>query len=169
MADGNAVGHWAADGASMDETFPRNIPHQNLDLGFSDNHLPKMKSRILLFAFGLFLIAACGGGGKFSSPESTFEELVHAIQARDLDAYTECWYPERAEREGEIGHIKEDPRTWDELVEAFKGDMKLVEEGERNDGGKTIKKFNVEAPDVADGIGTLTMIQDQGRWWMYSW
>jgi hypothetical protein len=123
------------------------------------------------FLFVAFLLAACGSGsgGKFATPESTFETLVAAIKARDLDAYIQCWHPERADNEGEVAHIRQDPGTWDELVQAFQGELKLVETGERVRDGKTMKRFEVESPDVENGIGGLMMVKEGDKWLMYSW
>jgi hypothetical protein len=117
----------------------------------------------------VFLFTTCSSGGKFGTPQSTFDNLVAAIKARDLEAYRACWYPERAEQEGQVGKLQENPRMWDELNAMFTGPLKLVEEGSRDDDGKTIKKFNVESPEVEDGIGTMAMIKDGDKWLMYSW
>ena len=118
---------------------------------------------ILLAAFG-----ACGAS-KSNGPEATFDALVAAIKARDLEAYRALWYPERAEREGQVSELADNPRMWDELNEMFQGPLKLQEEGSREDQGKTIRKFHVDSPEVEDGIGAISMIQDGDKWLMYSW
>jgi hypothetical protein len=86
--------------------------------------------------------------------------MVAAIKAKDLDKYAQCWYPARLDRESEVNNIKKDPTTWEELGAMFKGSLKLEETGERSEEGKTVKKFNVNSPDVENGIGAITMIKD---------
>ena len=133
-----------------------------------------MKSTFLFaLLIPVLFFATCKGGSSpttpFSTPEATFETMVTAIKAKDLDKYTQCWYPERLERESEVNKIKEDPSTWDELGAMFKGSLKLKETGERSEEGKTVKKFQVNSPDVENGIGAITLIQDGDKWLMYSW
>lgn len=129
-----------------------------------------MKISILFSTLILLTFATCSGGtSNQPSPQTTFEALVTAIKARDLDAYTQCWYPERMDKEGEVARIKEEPETWDELVRAFQGSLTLVETGEKEEDGKAMKRFHVNSPDVEDGIGTITMILSDGKWLMYSW
>jgi hypothetical protein len=132
-----------------------------------------MKSTFLFaLLFPVLFLATCKSGGSttpFSTPEATFEAMVAAIKAKDLDKYAQCWYPARLDRESEVNNIKKDPTTWEELGAMFKGSLKLEETGERSEEGKTVKKFNVNSPDVENGIGAITMIKDGEKWLMYSW
>lgn len=129
-----------------------------------------MKSTFLFsLLIPVMFFATCKSGGSitvpFSTPEATFETLVAAIKAKDLDKYTQCWYPERLERESEVNKIKQNPSNWDELGELLKGSLKLKETGEHSEDGKTVKKFHI---DSRDGH-TISMIKDGNKWLMYSW
>ncbi|MEY3442505.1 MAG: hypothetical protein RLZZ519_786 [Bacteroidota bacterium] len=129
-----------------------------------------MKSTFLFaLLIPVLLIATCKGGSSptapFSTPESTFETMVTAIKAKDLDTYTQCWYPERLERESEVNKIKQDPSAWDELGALFKGSPKIKEIGELSESGKTVKKFHIASPEGH----TISMIKDGEKWLMYSW
>ncbi|HEX2899349.1 MAG TPA: hypothetical protein VHS96_06485, partial [Bacteroidia bacterium] len=71
-----------------------------------------MKSKLLfVLLIPVLLLAGCKGG--FSTPEGTFETMVAAIKAKDLDTYTQCWYPASLDRESEVDNIRKDPSTWD--------------------------------------------------------
>lgn len=127
---------------------------------------------LLLIALLCTLLTACGsGGGKFSSPESTLETLVATIKAKDLDNYKECWHPDRLEREGMYSDLKSDPGGWDELIQGFSGDLKLVQEGSRDEGGHEVRKFAVQGSSAPEGRGpgAITMINMDGKWLMWSW
>lgn len=131
---------------------------------------------MLLLLFGLLLQTAtqCSSGKKsasFDTPEATFQAMVTAIKAKDLESYKLCWYTERAEKEGLVHRFEQDPELWDELAALFIGKVTLKPDGGYSDDKGTFKKFIVDAPDVpkGKGIGSISMIQVGDSWKMYHW
>ena len=106
-----------------------------------------------------------------SSPEATLVSLVQAIRTQNIDAYTACFDPTTAEREGQVSHLREDPKGWIELQNIFTGPQKLQLEGPLADvpvGGKIRGK--VAAPKAAEGgIGSITFVRTQNSWLVHSW
>lgn len=133
--------------------------------------------KIYLFAllFGLgSLVQTCSRPHPIvaaNSPEQTFEALVAAIQAKDLAAYTQCWYTETAEREGMITRLKTDDKKWADLQAKFKGPQTLKADREYEEDGLQVKKFVVQSPEVPEGkgIGSIAMVKVGDTWKMYHW
>lgn len=133
------------------------------------NSSPMKLPLVFLLAFLVATLVGCKPGEP--DPQDTLDDLVEAIRAKDIAAYEALWYPSRAEDEAQASKLKADPGMWDELQSMFKGSHTLVEEAEREEDGKRLKKFDVKSPDVpeGDGIGIISMILDGDRWKMYSW
>jgi hypothetical protein len=131
-----------------------------------------MKFQLLLL-IGLFALGmqACKPTADTNSPEATFRKLVKAIQEKDIDTYATCWAAESAEREGQVSKLKENPKMWDELQAMFKGPQTLDPDGSHVADGVERMKFEVQSPEVPDGrgIGTISMIKENGVWKMNSW
>lgn len=129
-----------------------------------------MRSIFLLLPL-LFLFGCGGQSGKFSSPDSTLNTLVTAIKAKDLAAYKECWHPDRLEREGMYSDLQAEPEAWDELIQGFSGDLKLVQDGSRDQEGHEVRKFAVQGSSAPEGRGpgAITMINIDDKWLMWSW
>ena len=127
----------------------------------------------LLLLLPILILLGCGGSpsGKFSSPDNTLNTLVTAIKAKDLAAYKECWHPDRLEREGMYSDLQADAGGWDELIQGFSGDLKLVQEGTRDEAGHEVRKFDVQGSSAPEGRGpgAITMINMDGQWLMWSW
>ena len=129
----------------------------------------------LLFSLILVALLSQGFHGcsqkSLSTPEATFEKLVDAIKSKDIERYAALWYDETAEREGMISRIKSNPGLWDELQAMFVGPLTLKPDGNDESHGLKLKKFTVEAPEVpkGEGIGGLSMIEENGVWKMYHW
>ena len=107
---------------------------------------------------GVLLLTAsqCSNNSKtasFDTPEATFQALVAAIKAKNLEQYKLCWAAETAEREGMISRFEKDPVLWDELQAMFVGKVSLKTDGGYDDDKGSFKKFIVEAPDVPEGKG----------------
>jgi hypothetical protein len=129
-----------------------------------------MKRTLFVFPFlVILLLAGCRSKGKFGTPEDTFATLCQAIQNKDASLYRNCWDPERVEREGSLSKLESNPELWEELQGIFKGPQTLKSE---KDGrlGADKARFSVAAPEAdGGGIGTLTMVNRDGEWKMYTW
>jgi hypothetical protein len=127
----------------------------------------------LLFSAAIVFQGCKSGTPKLGAPEDTFEKLVKAIQDKDLDSYTACWYAETAEREGMVSQLKiSNTVLWSVLQAMFKGPQTLKPAGsDFEENGKTMKKFTVDSPEVAKGdrIGSISMVKDGDVWKMYHW
>ncbi len=125
----------------------------------------------LILMLLLLTLSACGGSKKqLGSPKQTFEKLVDAIQHKDLESYKACWYSERAQGEGMVSQLEVNPEAWDELQALFRGPQTLKVDGETQENGLLKKRFSVEAPEAKEGgIGSISMVQEDGVWKMYHW
>jgi hypothetical protein len=121
----------------------------------------------------LLLAQQCGSQSTSlaGSPETTFSQLVAAIRAKDIGKYKDCWYEERAEREGMVSRFASDPALWDELAKLVQGEVKLIPDGEEEVQGMKMKKFVVDSPDVPKGEGLrgISMVKVGDTWKMYHW
>lgn len=131
-----------------------------------------MRLQFLLLGVLLgLLVPSCRKGIEAGSPEAVFAQLVKAIAERDIDSYAACWSAESLEREGQMSKLKADPKGWDELQAMFQGRQTLEPEGGKFDSNAVRHKFEVLSPDVPEGrgIGTISMVKENGVWKMYSW
>jgi hypothetical protein len=131
----------------------------------------KLVFAAMLMTVCLF-ISNCGSKVKpaFDTPENTFATLVAAIHAKDLEVYTQCWYPEVAEREGLVAQLKADPTTWDRLDALVKGPQTLTDRKDASENVLTIAAFAVKAPEMErPGLDGISFVKTGNEWRAYHW
>ena len=69
-----------------------------------------------------------------SSPEATLLSLVQAIRTQNIDAYTACFDPATAEREGRVSRLRADPGQLRVLLEQMRPVGGIRGEGGAGDG-----------------------------------
>lgn len=134
-------------------------------------YLCKMKN-LRFTALILFLSAMAIGAQAQSmdSPEATFKTLRKAIKKADIETYATLWYAETAEREGMVSRLKSDPDIWGELQNVFKGPQKMTNKNFYSSEGQEFFKTKIVAKKAAEGgIGTMSMVKEDGKWLMYRW
>jgi hypothetical protein len=131
----------------------------------------------LQFAFFAFLLLAmcygCTTSNKvdLSSPEATFQTMVNAIDAQDIDSYAQCWHETRANNDGMVLLLKTEPQLWNGLKTMFHTDSKLIDRSEGELDGYKVAQFEVITPGIENGdrISSVALTEVNGEWKMYHW
>lgn len=97
--------------------------------------------------------------------------MVSAIQVKDLDAYTKCWYAAKAENEGLVATLRKEPSAWDGLQKLFLPSCKIIDRSESTEDGKLVANYEVVAEGIENGehINAVSLIQEGSEWKMYHW
>ncbi|MDH3590571.1 MAG: hypothetical protein OER88_01740 [Planctomycetota bacterium] len=128
------------------------------------------------FLAPLLLLAGCSGGPKdpaasasaFDTVQATFDTLVRAIRAKDLELYKQCFTTKAHER-GESGLAKFEQKpeeAWKELQGMFSGPLSIKDQETRGD----TTRVSIEAPEAeGGGIGGMTFQRVDGKWLVRNW
>jgi hypothetical protein len=127
--------------------------------------------RLFILLLPLLLLLGCSSQPDFSTPESTFENLLTAIHAKDIQAYEACWHTQKAGSEGLVATLPSMPLLWDGLQEMYKPGTQLSNRKESEEDGIKIASYDVQ---VANGDGTnrtsgVSFAQEDGKWKMWHW
>ena len=108
----------------------------------------------------------CAFVADFSSVETAFATLLHAINNRDMDLYRQCFAADSLEREGMASRLESDPAQWEELQAIFRGPQTPV----INDQNEERASVSVTAPEaMGGGIGGMRFVKENGRWVVSNW
>lgn len=114
---------------------------------------------------------SCGSKPDYSTPEHTFDALVNAIHARDIEAYKACWHPDRYAAEGLGASLPLMPSLWDGLSEMYPKGTQVQNRKDAEENGLSIASFEVMVPnrDGSQSKATISMTQVDGLWKMWHW
>lgn len=133
----------------------------------------KVTLRYFLLASLLLVMAACSTSKKadFSTPEGTFAELVESIHAKDIDRYAACWHSERANGDGIVPMLREQPALWDGLIEMFPKGSTITSGQVTTEKGREMTMFEVHSDHIENGEkeNMVGMVKEGDRWWMWHW
>ncbi|MEM0998007.1 MAG: hypothetical protein AAGN35_13030 [Bacteroidota bacterium] len=131
------------------------------------NHFLLASSWILIL-----LLPACksNGPGNPQTPEGTLRALISAIEDEDFARYRALWHPERVKTEGMIEKLQTDPSEWKDLQARVRGKYTIETQQIRDQARPPRCRMRVVSPEAkGGGIGSLRMVQVDGRWLMWSW
>jgi len=133
----------------------------------------KYLNSILLPTVLLLLVYGCETGKKVNleSPDATFQTMVNAIQAQDIDTYSQCWHPDRANNDGLALRLKTEPELWKGLQQKFHNDGERVARSEGEIDGHKVSTYEVITPGIENGdrINSVALTEVNGEWKMYHW